>query len=283
MDKLLLESVQEELGVADNVRDTAFTITTHLLGFNGKYDRKKLTNGVSTNTFKWSESFQNEKINICAENYYFSDKKTMTEYRKNFKKPSNRYDYKEKTLKIYTDFVNDTTNSWNLNGSIQHELEHLYQDFMKGEHINNTNLYNFGVNFFNSGNPELKELAQAVYYSEDKEIYALANQCYRYLYDSLDYSDYGTYLKATEQTPLYKAYTKMKNTLQRLNGDMATPKYDGLWKRLGITSEVLCRRVNFGYKKIIKYIGRAIVKAAKDKKETIERNDTHFEETPAMD
>ena len=64
MDRLLLESVQEELGVADAVRDTAFIISTHLFGFIGKYDRQKVDNGVYKNVFKWSEPFQNEKINV---------------------------------------------------------------------------------------------------------------------------------------------------------------------------------------------------------------------------
>lgn len=282
MDKLLLESLQEELGVADAVRDTAFTISTRLMDFIGKYHRKKIANGVSTNVFKWSEPFQNKKINIRAENYYFSNKDVMSEYRKKFKKPGNRYDYQEKTLNIYTDFLNDTTNSWNLTGSIQHELEHMYQDFMKGDHISNTNLYKFGTEFFNSNYPDIKELAQAVYYSEDKEIYALANQCYRYLHDSVDYSDYGVYLKAAEQTPLYKAYINMKNTLQRLNNDMAAPKYNGLWKRLGVTREELFNRINIGHNKIIKYIGRAIAKAVKDKKESLESNGVHFEQTQPM-
>ena len=64
----------------------------------------------------------------------------------------------------------------------------------------------------------------------------------------------------------------------------AKPKVNAVPVKIELSNDTIdWTNVNVGYKKIIKYIGRAIVKAAKDKKETIERNGTHFEETPTMD
>lgn len=262
MDKLILEAIQEELGIADTVVETTNRVVSLVEENIKTQDRRKITNGVETNTFRLSTNFKFEPVVFEIKNMFFSDVNAYFAYRKKYKPSPNRYVADTNTIKIEVDYVNGWHDRERFEGAIQHELEHLFQDHNAGFKKEKSSQYRLASANYNNKQSTIQLVSKMIYFSEDREIYAFYNQAYQALMDNSNDFDCR---KAITETNLFKAYTTLKKGLKFLDVNVNNAEIDNLLLKFGTNSNKLRKRVDLAIKEYARYIGRAIVKVEKDK------------------
>lgn len=257
-DKLINEAVQEELGIADEVTKYANDISTFVLNNVETQHREQISSGVFTNTFRFKRKVFGTEIGFYIKNLYFCNSKTYIVYRKKHSKKGNKFSDKDKTIYIETDYINGWHDRRSLEGTIQHELEHIFQDFKQGYHKEKDNSYYLASANYNNKNNTVQLISRIIYYTEEREIYAFANQAYQAMMwdDSLE----------VEDTPLYKVYTTLKDGLSFLTSNINNDNIANLLAKFDTKPADLIKRCEWAANKYAKYIGRVIVKVEKDKK-----------------
>lgn len=260
MDKLILESIEEELGIADEITNATNEISDIVLSNVEKQNRIKVTNGVQTNTFRFKRDIFGKTISFEFKNNYFSDVKVYFAYRKQYKPRPNKYIPESNTIRVETDFINGYHDTETLEGAIQHELEHLFQDFNAGYETKKSDQYNLASANFGNKDDSIKLVSKIIYYSEEREIYGFANQAYQALMHSGNNPR-----EEIKNTKLYNAYQTLKTGLKFLKEKGSDKIINRLLLKFGTTNRRLSEHCQWAIDECIKYIGRVIVKSEKDR------------------
>lgn len=260
MDDLIFESIKEELGVSDEITKVTDEISNIISENVEKQPKMKLADGIQTNTFKFKHNVFNTVVSFEFKNNYFSDVKIYFAYRKKYGMKPNKYIPDTNTIRIETDYINGWHDPEALEGALQHELEHLFQDFNAGYSREKTKQYNLAAGNFNNQNNAVQLISKAIYYSEERELYAFANQAYQFLM-RID-SDPREEIKNTK---IYSGYGILKDALEFLRKNVGNKSIDSLLSKFGTTNRKLSEHCRWAVKEYAKYIGRVIVKTEKDK------------------
>lgn len=259
-DTLISEAIEEELGISDQVATAASDVANYVLDNVKTQQKHKIKPGISTNTFKFSRKIFGQAVNFQIRNIYFSDTKEYFAYRKQYSKEANRYSADTNTIHIEVDYINGWHDRETLEGSLQHELEHLFQNVSAGYALNKTNQYKTASANFSNNQSAIRLVSQMIYFSEEREIYAFANQAYQYLIDNR--------INPRENivnTKLYKAYTVLKKGVSFLEQNKDNEKLERLLSQFDTSFQRLYEHCQWAVKEYAKYIGRVIVKSEKDR------------------
>lgn len=272
MDALILEKIEEELGISDEVTRYAEEVSDLVLRNIQTQPKIKVVNGLQTNTFRFKQRLFDTDVNFEIKNNYFSDVKFFMQYRKNHRPQPNKYKHDSNTIRIEVDYVNGWHDHERLEGAIQHELEHLFQDFKKGYHREETIQYNTASANYSNKNETIRLVSQIIYFSEGREIYAFANQAYQMLMEEgIDPRD------AIKNTNLYKGYSVLKNGETFLMEHSGDKGINLLLSKFDTNNARLLKHCQWAIDEYAKYIGRVIVKVEKDKLDEDLNEGVHIE------
>jgi hypothetical protein len=260
MDNLINEAIEEELGVSETVSKTTEKISAFVLENVKKQPKKKISDGIQTNTFRFKHDVFGETIHFDFVNTYFSDVNVYFAYRKKYPKKPNRYTPDTETIHIETDFINEWHNAETLEGALQHELEHLFQNFNAGYARPKTNQYRTSVANAENKDNVVALVSRAIYFSEEREIYAFANQSYQTLMN-MD----GDPLENVDKTNIYTAYNAVKDGKAFIEKYAEEPYLEKMLEVYDTTLARLMEHLEWAEKEYAKYIGRVVVKVRKDK------------------
>lgn len=258
MEKEIFESIQEELGIADKVTEQANKVSEIILKNVSTQPKQKIKDGISTNTFCFKRQVFNKEIGFNIKNNYFSDVKLYYAYRKKYRKRPNKYERNTDTIYIEVDYINGWHDRETLEGALQHEFEHIFQNINQGYDSVKSEEYKTAAKNYLSNDTALQTIAKTIYFTDENEIYAFANQSYQALMQTDE-----TPREYIKYTKLYQAYTSIKNGLEYLKNN--GQKISDILKDFNTTVDNLSKRCEWAIPKYQKYIGRIIVKAEKDK------------------
>lgn len=258
MEKEIFEAIQEELGISDKVTEEVDKVADIVLKNVEKQPKQKIKDGIFTNTFRFKKQIFDREINFDIKNDYFSDVKIYFTYRKKYRKRPNKYERNTNTIYIETDYINGWHDRETLEGALQHEFEHIFQNINQGYNSVKDEDYKTAARNYMSNDTALQTIARTIYFTDENEIYAFANQSYQALMQT-DESP-RDYIKYTK---LHQAYTSVKSGLEYLKNNRHSSSV--VLRDFNTTADNLIKRCEWAIPKYQKYIGRIIVKAEKDK------------------
>lgn len=266
-DKLLKESIREELGISDEVSGVAEKYASYIKDNVEQYRerRKRIAPGVFYNVFVFNITVFEKTLKVECNNTYFSDRNVYLDYRRETPRGANKYDKREKKLKFNIDWLHDRPVGEQLHGSLQHELLHIFQNFKSNGNEKVYHSYHLAAQNINSESIGNRILSEIIYYSTDNELYAFANQAYEWImHNEHLVEEYGDVRNAVSATNLYSGYEKLKNGLVFLKKHENDEKLHDKLKDFKTTYERITQRCEEAIKKYAKYIGRVIVKCERD-------------------
>lgn len=256
----IFEAIDEELGIANQVSNAACQISSFVLDNVCKQEKSRVKPGIFSNTSRFKRKIFGQDINFEIKNMYFSDSKQYFAYRKLYKKNANGYFSSTNTIHIEVDYINGWHDRETLEGAIQHELEHIFQNVNAGYAPQKTKQYKLASANYANKDSVISLVSMIVYFSEEREIFAFANQAYQALMDR-DSSP----REDIENTKLYFVYITLKKGVDFLEKESENYEINKIVAEFGMTREKLTEKCRRAVKECAKYIGRVIVKAEKDK------------------
>ena len=266
MDNLILEAIQEELGVSNDVASLSDKIADVVLQNAQKLPRNRIEAGISTNTFKIPlKNVFGVGLTIKVTNTFFGDRRYFAAYREKKPRGANIYSKDEGTLDMYFDYINEEPVSENFYGSFYHEFKHIFQDVKSGGGYKQRPNYQMSVWGINHKNEMIKTVSEIVYYATEKEIYAFAGQAYEAIMH-MDFfnSAYNDVREAVLDTNLYMAYEKLKQGMAYLSSHKGNDTLTNVLNKFGVNFNQIEEHCEWAIKEYAKYIGRVIVKCEKD-------------------
>lgn len=193
------QMINEELGIADHVKNEVDSIYDLIIKNTETADRSIISDGTSARNGNFKIEFLNRELTIFFTLVNFKDYKYREEYREKYGNSyldsSSRFFYrrtgKDKivnltSISVAMESINGTIqNVANIKDSIQHELEHIYQQTLMDKEFGNGNLYSIAVSNIYSSNDMERYLSNIIYMSFKSEIEGFSNGLYAFANDIL--------------------------------------------------------------------------------------------------
>ena len=193
------EKLYEELGVADIVSTASSNLLSEIIKHSktvpsGKYGIRRFKHG------EFNYLFENNTLNVFYDLYYVSTYDDI-----NYSIPpnsgtSNKINNNVYKLKVTIVYIRDINKYIDVNGNIQHELEHIYQMIKSGKHLlsksGSRTLYRNSEILRGFSDIYSKIVGTVIYYACKFEKDAFANAIYRQIMNNPNVNPYET-LKST--------------------------------------------------------------------------------------
>lgn len=178
------KAINEELGIADEVKNASDFIKNEIISKLNQENKNIIADGVSSKKINFSEKVFNKTIHFQIGYYNFKDKiyyqKYINKYG-DFEGSSVSNDGKFNYIQINFYSISGYIDNKNLSDTIQHELEHIFQQVKAKKSFGGQQLYNYSFQFLNTNNLNDRALAIIVYMSRQSEIDAFINGLYGFL------------------------------------------------------------------------------------------------------
>ena len=256
----LKKVIQEELGISNGV-----TLVSH-----GFYD--KMVNAIkNTNDIEKTETTIIKKTQMVF--YIYDIKLSCNITYRNFLSKDYESLYKmpyitngesfRLTEKLYFCFINvfaisGTINKEKAMETIQHEIEHIYQQIKMGNGFGSDSLYVKLKNDMESSDENRVKISKMIYYTIKSEQEAFVNGLYAYFMDLNEpYSE-----ERLKKSETWNNYIFLKKVLSELeHNDEMKAIFNEYFCEFGITVKDMERETN----NFLHRIGRAIIKIQNDK------------------
>ena len=251
----LSKLISEELGIADKVSSESKKMYDVIVVDITKH-KQDFVKEKTFSTYTGSFSYRLFDIDIVGgytvTNYYdkiYADSFGIESTGSSYYLGRNTF-----ALNLYVPCVSGTIVKSVVMDTIQHELEHIYQQTMMKRSFGDTKAYNLMRNNFESDNPFVSKVARLVYGCMDGEQEGYVNGMYAYII-----AWPGLYsMLLLKRTPCYKLYKEMCETFDELSSD---ERFDEEIKQYGLTKNKIRKALRtFG-----KRIARTAAKAKRDK------------------
>ena len=285
MEELVLENIKtaikEELGIADEVKNLSKNLGNEILN-NLTYARKQYNEALKLNFKKNSFKFEifDEVFTINYTCFFCRD---SNDYLKLRGLLGGKNSYNERMFYLNFAFIYGQVEEKSFYDTIQHEVEHIYQIFKKGDSLISSQtinqLYNISANILTKGtkNEIIYKVAQSIYISMDFEQDAFVNGLYSLLLNSgmalglmnvFKESDCYAYFKILNQNymDLNNSYTEENDNLVR--------------KTFGISLKTVLYSLQQAIKRFENKIGKVYIKAHKDLSEDMHKRGYMFDMHP---
>lgn len=261
--------INEELGVSDIVSEASNSILFLII----KHNKTLPRNNFKTGNFKYL--FQGKTINVSYDLYYVENKKNAyatVPSNKAFSRKIDKTTYILKTSVVYIKEINEYID---YNGSIQHEMEHIYQMIKSGTPLlkkqNSINFYQIANQIIRNGDLYRKIVGTVIYYACKFEKDAFVNGIYKQIIDN-PYSNPYEILKQTttyQNIQVINKYVIETNVYQSKYEEIVSKYFNKNYKWFyNLTNKVV--------KEYINKIGKVLMKAKQD----IEKNNVFLDGGP---
>lgn len=265
------QCVNEELGINNDVVQASYRIIEEL-----KEDMKNVPKMYFSNIdvashklgrFK-TNAFGNE-INVTYRITNFRDKYYYDLGRDKVTHYPNGFDYKNMTLMVDILSISGKIDEKTCSDTIQHELEHLFQEIKRDKSFGEDELYkmaNFLKTYYRN-DPTAYKIGDLIYFSRQCENDAYVNGLYALLVDNYKNHHWPT-ASVIQGSDLYAGLKRMKENKQWLEQNKETEQVKELFKSINrnvsITPEKLLKFVEKSEKRLMNKTGKVIVKVQKD-------------------
>ena len=272
MEELIIEKVQEELGVSDYVLSVSKRLAQQLPGIIVKYRKPK----ENPQTFKINLKFCDTTIQAIVIVTYFDDPNAWSAIRKSGF-PSNQWKYEEMSATYHVDCIQNELIPGNLTQMFEHELKHAYEDLNKGYQSKRTTGYQRAGKYKTKDNYG-KQIKDAIYYSTEREIRAIHDQSYSQLMKfSQGETNMSKLYEYVKKTKLYIGFTKLQMAYGMLLQNKNNPDVVNL-----VTNEFktdyneLLQQCKSSLDKIKRYIGKLVTKVQFDNERAIGKDPRQY-------
>lgn len=264
--------LKEEMSINDKVSRKSFEVASKisdLIKNNNFEDREYVKDGIFKLKFSFNDEFLDRKILFTINYIHFKNKQL-------FDDNESKIDFSS----TYTNFLGRnrvfvTLSCYGISGgvrtneiadSIQHELNHIYQEICGSKGINNFSydfIYNRAISRLNSKDELIKKCAWLIYFSYDFEQDGYLNGMYAYFMS--DEEKLPNWDEIREMS-IYKCVKTIRENLRWLKKYNITNEERGyLKKEFNISFERLLKFGERGLKRIVRKMANVLEKIKKDK------------------
>lgn len=275
--------IKEELGIADEVKNTVNIIYDRILQDSKNIEKEIIEDGTSLkyNYFAINDIFGN-KLTVYYYIYNFVDKSFRKAFiRKegeNYLDSGSRHIYRnirnirkliDNSVIIKIESISGIIqNVPNIKDTIQHELEHIYQQTKMEKEFGSADLNSFIMSKLYSNDIYEKNIAEALYMTFKSEIEGFSNGLYAFLTELMK-NGYGVgslniaFRKSEAFKKLQNAY-KTKEYIEKHQNEPEVVKAIEEYNRFGITKDNIIEKIDDAIKEMNTRFGKAMIKAKKD-------------------
>lgn len=274
----LIESInkmiKEEMGVNSRVINSSFEIYSLIEKSFQEAKSIVVDDGVGQRNGNVKYDFEGKILDIQYFILNFRDRKYMEKYAEAkginndaksivlYNKRKNENKYVLNGIWLYGVSISGTIQKSELLDGIQHELEHVYQQFKMGNDFGKEDVIGYVNDGLKSSDPFEFNVANLVYMSFKYEQEGFANGLYAYCA-----SDPTHYNDRFLSSPAYKKLLQLKEGRKFLEeniSDEHLAKVLEKYKVLGITQENILRKLDKTINECIRRFGRVFCKVMKD-------------------
>ena len=260
------EKLYEELGVADIVSTTSSNLLSEIIKHSKTVPLAIPSEKNGIQRFKHGEFnylFENNTINVFYDLYYVFTYDDIVYSIPSNRGTSNKISNNVYKLKVTIVYVLDINKYIDVNGNIQHELEHIYQMIKSGTSLlsksDSLTLYKIADILKGFSDIYSKIVGTVVYYACKFEKDAFANAIYRQIMDNPNVNPYET----LKSTITYQNINVIKQHV--LDSEIYKDKYTNIVKTyFGKNYQWFYNLTNKVVKTYINKIGKVYAKAYND-------------------
>lgn len=263
------EAINEELGIADEVRGKSAKLRDDVINRLKNIEKSIVESGVSEKKDNFQIEIANKKVFVQVHYYNFRDNMYYLNFIKKYgniehSSISNNGRFNIISINFYS--ISGYINEKDLYDSIQHEVEHIFQQVKAKKTFGESNLYLYAYNNLNSDQIEKRALALISYMSNKFEQDAYVNGLYAFLKSDFRYANATR--DDIQQSPVYEQLTNLieaKNFLIKNKNNANLQNEISYYKdKFNLNYNDFIRLATSSINEISKKIGRTIIKFKKD-------------------
>lgn len=270
------EAINEELGIADEVRDKSAKLRDEVINRLKNIEKTIIESGVSEKKDNFQIELANKKVFIQVNYYNFRDKTYYLNFIKKigyigYSSLSNDGRFNVIILNFYS--ISGYIDEKDLYDSIQHEVEHIFQQVKAKKTFSKSDLYLYAYKNLSNEQLENRILALISYMSNKFEQDGYINGLYAFLKDNYklmatrdDIKESPVYSKLTDLIYAKDFLIKNKNNVN-LQNEISNYK-----KNFNLNYNDFIRLATSSINEITKKIGRTIIKFKND----MMKSGTHY-------
>ena len=159
--------------------------------------------------------------------------------------------------------ISGTIDVYELADTIQHEVEHIYQSEKNDNYFKYSDILPYATDNLSCENDIVRNVSNIIYYSSQFEEDGFVSGAYAYLQKFGPLPSY----KNLEETPAYKGYVTLKNSVEFISDPMNQPAVAKKCKQLKLTYNKLLKMGEAGCDRFVRKIGKMFIKYKKDAQE----------------
>lgn len=263
------KAINEELGIADEVRKKSEELLKDVINRLKNIEKSIIESGVSEKKDNFQIEIAGKKVSVQVHYHNFRDK---TYYHNFIKKNgniepssiSNNGRFNIIAIKFYS--ISGYIDKKDLYDSIQHEVEHIFQQVKAKKTFGESNLYLYAYNRLNSEQTEVRTLALISYMSNRFEQDAFVNGLYAFLKSDFKYANASK--SDVQESPVYEKLTELidaKDYLIKNKNNVNFQNEINIYKeKFNLNYNDFLRLATSSINDITKKIGRTIIKFKND-------------------
>lgn len=263
------EAINEELGIADEVRKKSEELLNDVINRLKNIEKSIVENGVSEKKDNFQIEIANKKVFIQVNYHNFRDNTYYLNFIKkygNIEHSSTSNNGRLNIISINFYSISGYIDKKDLYDSIQHEVEHIFQQVKAKKTFGESNLYLYAYNNLNSDQIEKRTLALISYMSNKFEQDAYVNGLYAFLKSDFRYSNATR--DDIQQSPVYEKLTELieaKDYLIKNKNNANLQNEISYYKdKFNLNYNDFIRLATSSINEISKKIGRTVIKFKKD-------------------
>lgn len=270
------EAINEELGIADEVRDVSIRLRNEIVSRLKNIEKKSVKSGVSLKEDNFRTEIANKKMTVQIQYFNFKDKLYYLDYIKKYghiDPASFSNDGRVNMIFIRFYSISGYIDERDLFDSIQHEVEHIYQQVKAKKTFGESNLYLYAYKNLSNEQLESRILALISYLSNKFEQDGYVNGLYAFLKDNYklmatkdDIKESPVYSKLTDLIYAKDFLIKNKNNVK------LKEEIEYYRKNFNLNYNDFIRLATSSINDIIKKIGRTVIKFKND----MVKSGTHY-------
>lgn len=256
--------ISEELGISDCVQRVSSEIFYYIIDNIPKVQSIAIDNGIKEKKFSIKKEINQSKIEISVQYFNFSNKDIYKQYiqKHNIDNKSVSLDGRINFVWIKLIAISGYFDRKELNDSIYHEIEHIYQQILSRKTFNNQEIYS--IAFKNIHNQDLFFHAPAhiLYMATKSEQDAYANGLYGYFASEYNYFPD---IKDISKTDIYKELQRLRKNIIFLKKNINNKELEKSVQELyNLSIQKIIFIGQKAEKEILRKIGRVIIKIKDD-------------------
>ena len=268
----LAESVNEALGVSNDVWNMSLNLRQQILSDLKKRPTVKISEGVFVKTGELYTTFLNKPLTVEYQYVNFLDKNVYAEKSGQISLKRNLYNKSLNLLTLHIISISGNIDETSLVDTIQHELHHNFQESESGLDFANIPLYKKALRLKQFDEDTLQyNIGDILYITFKHEIEAYANGLFAYLATKYNqgYRDTIGLVMESEMYSMLQTLRKRRTMFLKYH---KTQQSKQIMKWVGMTDEKLVKRIDSADDEIVSRMGRVIV-AAKEKAKVLDNFD----------